>query len=212
MVTAPGAPNASRPRRNEPATSGAATSDLDEKIGKAIDDLVSFIRAQKTASISKQELTAADGGSTASVNPAGADSGLPDIVMDSATVSDSADGSIGSLPSSASAAEMPSVASDIQSVRRLWDLNMVKQEGRLGVFRDVFLPIFPFVHLDRDLSAPELFKEKPFLWLVIVALTEQSVATQFSMEETIWSIISRIIVAEKLADLDLLLELIAFTN
>lgn len=107
---------------------------------------------------------------------------------------------------------MSPVAGDIKSASRLWDVGLVKEEWGLHVFRDVFIRIFPFVHLDDDLSSSKLFKERPFLWLVIMALTEQSIATQFSMEETIWSIISRRIVAEQLADLDLLLGLIAFTN
>ncbi|KAK3391310.1 hypothetical protein B0H63DRAFT_389631 [Podospora didyma] len=85
-------------------------------------------------------------------------------------------------------------------------------EERLVLFRTTFLAIVPFVHLPHSLNAAELCREKPFLWLNIMALTTKTVSEQFAMEETIWDIISRRIVVHHMVNLDLLLGLIAFCS
>ncbi|KAL8369870.1 hypothetical protein RB595_000293 [Gaeumannomyces hyphopodioides] len=222
----PGVPNAQRPRHGEPSIAGASSaSRLEEKI----DDLVSILRA-RTASGSGRNLLPKDSAATSltidappSVNPAtGTDSCLPDIVMDSATASiqlvrpvatsDPVGKTIGSSASAAATAEVSPVAREIQAASQLWDLGEDEKDGRLEIFGELFIPIFPFVDLAHNLSADELFEERPFLWLVIMALTEKSITQQFTMGETIWNIISRKIVAEQLANLDLLLGLICFTN
>ena len=51
---------------------------------------------------------------------------------------------------------------------------------------------------------------KPFLWLVIMALTTKSVREQLAMLETIWRIISQRIIIQQYADMDLLLGIVAF--
>jgi hypothetical protein len=83
--------------------------------------------------------------------------------------------------------------------------------GQLDIFRNAFLSMFPLVHIPVTMSASELRQEKPFLWLVIMALTTKMVSEQFAMEETIWDIISKRIVRDQLADLDLLIGVLAFT-
>ncbi|KAF7559750.1 hypothetical protein G7046_g4416 [Stylonectria norvegica] len=83
---------------------------------------------------------------------------------------------------------------------------------QLITFRRSFLPMFPLIHLPQTLSAADLRREKPFFWLVAMALTTKRVALQFSMEETIWQIISERIVCQHLANLDLLLGLICFSS
>ncbi|KAI0843735.1 hypothetical protein F5Y06DRAFT_302809 [Hypoxylon sp. FL0890] len=85
-------------------------------------------------------------------------------------------------------------------------------EEQLDAFRRVFLSAFPFVRIPATVSAAELRRQKPFLWLVIMAITTKMVAQQFAMAETIWHIISRRIVSQHLADLDLLLGIIAFAS
>lgn len=85
-------------------------------------------------------------------------------------------------------------------------------EEQICTFRNTFLPMFPFVHLPLAVSASQLRHQKPCLWLVIMCLTTKSVARQFAMEEIIWEIISRRIVSEHLADLDLLLGVICFAS
>ncbi|KAI2467660.1 hypothetical protein F4781DRAFT_302295 [Annulohypoxylon bovei var. microspora] len=85
-------------------------------------------------------------------------------------------------------------------------------EEQLDTFRRFFLSMFPFVHIPTTTSAAELRREKPFLWLVIMALTPKMVAQQFAIEATIWHIISRRIVAQHFIDLDLLLGVICFAS
>ncbi|KAI0884830.1 uncharacterized protein GGS22DRAFT_147291 [Annulohypoxylon maeteangense] len=85
-------------------------------------------------------------------------------------------------------------------------------EEQLESFRRSFLSTFPFIHIPATTSAAELRHEKPFLWLIIMALTEKTVAQQFAMEATIWHIVSRRIVAQHFANLDLLLGVICFAS
>ncbi|KAI1734295.1 hypothetical protein F4680DRAFT_438896 [Xylaria scruposa] len=85
-------------------------------------------------------------------------------------------------------------------------------EEQLCTFRNAFLPMFPFVRLPLTVSASQLRHQKPCLWLVILCLTTKSVSHQFAMEEIVWGIISRRIVSEHLADLDLLLGVICFAS
>ncbi|KAI1198256.1 hypothetical protein F5X97DRAFT_299831 [Nemania serpens] len=85
-------------------------------------------------------------------------------------------------------------------------------EEQLYTFRSAFLPIFPFVDLPPSVSASQLRHQKPLLWLVILSLTTKSVSQQFAMEKMIWDIISRRIVSEHLADLDLLLGVVCFAS
>lgn len=87
-----------------------------------------------------------------------------------------------------------------------------KAEEQLGLFRRAFVGIFPFVHIPTTTSAAELRWRKPFLWLVMMSLTTKMVSEQFSMEETIWYIISRRIISQHLVDMDLLLGVICFAS
>ncbi|KAK8062461.1 hypothetical protein PG997_014558 [Apiospora hydei] len=81
---------------------------------------------------------------------------------------------------------------------------------QLEMFRRSFIPMFPFVHIQDTMSASDLLREKPFLWLVMMCLATTNVAEQFAMEDTIWHIISRRIVTQHLASLDLLLGVICY--
>lgn len=82
----------------------------------------------------------------------------------------------------------------------------------LDVFRRAFITTFPFVHIPPTMSSAELLIQKPFLWLNIMAFTTRMVSRQFAMEETIWEIISRRIVSQQHASLDLLLGVICFAS
>ncbi|KAI0873121.1 hypothetical protein GGS24DRAFT_464915 [Hypoxylon argillaceum] len=86
------------------------------------------------------------------------------------------------------------------------------EEAQLYTFRSAFLPMFPFVYLSPTVSATQLRHQKPFLWLVMLCLTTKSVSQQFDLEKMIWDIISRRIVSEHLADLDLLLGVVCFAS
>lgn len=87
----------------------------------------------------------------------------------------------------------------------------VAEEG-LDAFRRAFVTTFPFVLLPPGLAAAELLLQRPFLWLNVMALTTRMVSRQFAMEETIWQIISRRVVAQQHASLDLLLGVICFAS
>ncbi|KAI9172655.1 hypothetical protein HJFPF1_02164 [Paramyrothecium foliicola] len=66
-----------------------------------------------------------------------------------------------------------------------------KQDEYLELFRKAFLPNYPCIHILAEMPATELRYQKPFTWLVIMALTEKNIANQFEIEETIWKVISR---------------------
>ena len=85
-------------------------------------------------------------------------------------------------------------------------------EESLDMFRRDFIPMFPFTHFSASMTAANLRFQKPFLWLNIMALTAQQVSQQFTMEEIIWHIISQRVVAQQLADLDLLLGIVCFAS
>lgn len=85
-------------------------------------------------------------------------------------------------------------------------------EESLENFRRAFVTTFPFVLLPPSMSSAELLIQKPFLWLNIMALTTKMVSRQFAMEETIWQIISRRIVVQQHASMDLLLGVICFAS
>lgn len=72
--------------------------------------------------------------------------------------------------------------------------------------------MFPFVHIPATMTASGLCEAKPFLWLVIMALTDKSASDQFGMEDTIWHIISQRVIREQWAGMDVLLGIICFNS
>lgn len=83
-------------------------------------------------------------------------------------------------------------------------------EENLQTFQQSFISMFPFVHI--KVGAAELRERKPFLWLVIMSLSTKLVSQQFVIEEIIWHVISKRIVVQHLANLDLLLGVICFAS
>ncbi|KAH6653094.1 hypothetical protein BKA67DRAFT_568558 [Truncatella angustata] len=103
-----------------------------------------------------------------------------------------------------------SISSPIHHDVSMHNFSDQRAEEHLNVFRRSFVPMFPFVHVPTHKSARQLRQEKPFLWFVIMCLTNPDVSEQFAMEDTVWYIISQRIVAQHLANLDLLLGVICF--
>lgn len=85
-------------------------------------------------------------------------------------------------------------------------------EEQLATFRRAFIPMFPFIYIPTTTSASDLRREKPFVWLVIMALTTKVVSKQFDLVDHIWKIISRRVLCEQYANLDLLLGIICFSS
>ena len=125
----------------------------------------------------------------------------PDIVIDTST------SVVHLYPASSQVARSP-ISNDVS----IYQISNRSAEEHLDTFRRTFIPIFPFVHIPVTLSASELRHQKPFLWLVIMSLSSKHVSQQFTMEETIWQIISQRIVVEHFANLDLLLGVICFAS
>ncbi|RYP67412.1 hypothetical protein DL771_007243 [Monosporascus sp. 5C6A] len=192
-------------RTPPPPTQSPSATRLEEKL----DDLVTLLRAQagerqpqaaEQRQAPQASPTRALGGSadTMLLTPARD----PDVVIDTAT-------SVVHLLRSASPHMSLSPVLDDVSVHEVPDR---LGEEQLGLFCRVFVPMFPFIHIPTTLSAAQLRLQRPCLWLVIMALTTKSVSQQFTMGETIWHIISRRIVSQNLADLDLLLGVVCFAS
>ncbi|KAI8963008.1 hypothetical protein F5Y11DRAFT_167872 [Daldinia sp. FL1419] len=103
----------------------------------------------------------------------------------------------------------PSPISDDVSVHKIPDR---AAEELLDIFRRAFIPMCPVVHIPISMSATELRREKPFLWLVIMALTSKVISQQFAMADTIWRIISNRVVLQHIVDMDLLLGIVCFAT
>lgn len=209
-VRAPPAPPQPEP---QPQPQPLASAQLEEKI----DDLVSLLRCQgvgkqcgvtqftpqsmpltQASPSTRNGHTSSDGDNISSSTARGA----PDVVLDTtnSVVHILRPGSPRAFPSS--------IHNDI-SIHNVPDSTA---EEQLNTFRRSFLSTFPFVHIPPTTSAVELRQQKPFLWLVIMSLTTKFVSQQFAMEEVIWHIISRRIVAQQIAELDLLLGLVCFAS
>lgn len=78
------------------------------------------------------------------------------------------------------------------------------------IFHKDFVTTFPFVYIAKNTKAADLRVHKPFLWLVIMAITNRNVAEQFAMEETIWKVVSQRIVVQHHVSLDLIQGLVCF--
>ncbi|KAI0123777.1 hypothetical protein BJ170DRAFT_598978 [Xylariales sp. AK1849] len=185
-----------------------APSRLEEKL----DDLVSLLRSQAvekpvqapqdtpqpTSKDSSTPSTLCNYDDSASTNPAQD----PDIVLDTTAV-------VVELLRPASPRGSASPVADDVSGHGISDR---LAETQLATFRRAFIPMLPFVHMPASMSSSELRRQKPFLWLVVISLTTPTIAKQFSIEETIWHIISRRIVCQQLANLDLLLGVVCFAS
>ncbi|KAI1344546.1 hypothetical protein F5Y15DRAFT_424684 [Xylariaceae sp. FL0016] len=128
----------------------------------------------------------------------------PDVIVD-------ADSTVVHLlrPSPSSGA-LPVAWNDVAS--HFFNSTATTNEEQLDIFRRVFIPMFPFVHISETVTTAKFCRQRPFLWLVVMALTSKSTAQQFKLERAIWEIVSRRIVAEQLVDIDLLLGLVCFAS
>lgn len=85
-----------------------------------------------------------------------------------------------------------------------------RAQEQLAIFRDRFLPNFPFVFIPSNTNSSDLRHQRQFLWFVIMSLTTSSADEQSAMGNIIRRVISQRIVGEHEKDLELLLGLICY--
>ena len=85
-------------------------------------------------------------------------------------------------------------------------------EEQLSTFHRAFISSCPVVYLPPAMTAIKLRLEKPFLWLVVMALTAKVVSKQFSLADVFWKIVSQRVISEHHASMDLLQGIICFAS
>lgn len=90
------------------------------------------------------------------------------------------------------------------------DLSSHEVEECLNHFRTFKLQYFPFVHIPFEKSAGQLRKERPFLWLCVMAISTKSTARQHEIGLKIRQIVAQEMVVQSDKSIDLLLGLLAF--
>ncbi|XXG97576.1 hypothetical protein Hte_003881 [Hypoxylon texense] len=183
-----------------PTSAQPLASRLEEKL----DDLVTILRSQAVERTGRDQTTRHTPQSTRygdSIPPSPAQQN-PDVMIDTTT-------SVIHLlrPASPEASYSP-ILEDVS----IHDVPDRVAEEQMDIFRRAFIPLFPFVHIPTTITASELRRQKPFLWLVAMSLATRSTPQQFAMEETMWHIISHRIVSQHLMNLDLLLGVICFAS
>lgn len=174
------------------STSASVATPSSTTLEAKLDDLVSLLRSQAAEKQTRDPAPA----------PQATTARDPDVVVDMTT----------SAVRLVRPNDPPSTSSLILEDVIAWEVPERLAEEQLYTFRSAFLPMFPFVHLPFTMSASQLRHQKPCLWFVMICLTTKSVSEQFAMAEKIWDIISRRIVSEHLADLDLLLGVLCFAS
>ncbi|KAB8222898.1 hypothetical protein BDV33DRAFT_201036 [Aspergillus novoparasiticus] len=89
-------------------------------------------------------------------------------------------------------------------------LSSHESEECLNHFRTFKLQYFPFVHIPSEKSAVQLHKERPFLWLCVMAISTKSTAHQHELGLRIRQIVAQEMVVQSDKSIDLLLGLLTF--
>lgn len=199
-------PSVSVRKRNIEKGPGSRSSRLEEKV----DDLVSLLRPQ---AVEKQSQSTGSG--TVSqfaspdldhlLSPASSSAPPADVVIDTTTGF-----ARFATPTPTSSSTNEVTVSPLASYVSLYDIPDATAEEQLETFRQVFLPLFAFVHIPSSTSASHLRQRKPFLWLVIMSLTTKSAGQQIIMGDTIRRIVSQQALAEHEKSIDLLLGILCY--
>ncbi|KAG9229196.1 hypothetical protein BJ875DRAFT_475560 [Amylocarpus encephaloides] len=112
--------------------------------------------------------------------------------------------------SNASSTKTPNSLSDIFCNQDLPILSMLEAEEYLNIFRTQKLQFLPFLHLCPSISAAQLQRERPFLWICIMAISVRSTTQQIEISRTVRLNLSRLMLLELEIDVDLLLGLLVF--
>jgi hypothetical protein len=198
---------ASRKRIVKKASS-SQTAQLEQKL----DDLVSILRASNHPSLAG--VLPQD--HTSPYSPGQTIAGLPsrlDSLATAATASSSDNAYVPNLnhhPSLNANVHRPSVAGDASINPALGAVRPeptpAEAENYLDKFR-AWLRNFPFMHLTPELSASDLRRERPFLWLCIMNITSMSIPQMQLIKERVRMELAQKVFVDHEPSMDLLLGL-----
>jgi hypothetical protein len=201
---------ASRKRRaHSPSSANSKRNGNNSRLEEKLDDLVDLLRSQAART---KDMLESDYDTPSSLeqleNHQSTPQETPTGTVVNPIVAIDPDNGLVTLLSTGTSDLTTSVLQDT-SIHKI--SNMVAEE-QFNTFRRSFIPVFPFIHVPVTMSALEFRSQKPFLWLVIMALTSKMVSQQFFLEETMWKIISRRIIQEHAVNVDLLLGVVCFAS
>ncbi|KAH8882165.1 hypothetical protein GQ53DRAFT_666369 [Thozetella sp. PMI_491] len=196
-----------RPHRERRSPPRPSATRLEDKL----DDLVSLLRAQASDRQGQISSETPQTLSSEADTPSSLVSGAPGAFRNPDVVIDTSSSFVNILRPFEELAGSMAPPSPIHSDVSVHNIPWKLADAQLETFRRSFLTTFPFVHISTTTTASDLRRKRPFLWLVIMALSTNQVSQQFAMGETIWQIVSRRVVAEHYVDLDVLLGLICFS-
>ncbi|KAI2602463.1 hypothetical protein GGR54DRAFT_645021 [Hypoxylon sp. NC1633] len=191
------------------------TAHLEEKL----DDLVQILRAQAAGNPAPAvSYRSAGNAEISGANPNG-DSNAASIDLDPCIAGKTDPNSGQALPLSSpivapirypsvnSYPTPPSVASS-----RSYDVGVSPAEAdeALRLFRDQFLPFFPFVHIPRDTTPAQLQQSRPLLWMNVVIASCKSPPRKIELGLKFREIMSQKMLIDLDRDIDMLLGLLAF--
>ncbi|GAB1210516.1 hypothetical protein APSETT445_009310 [Aspergillus pseudonomiae] len=166
-------------RRRGVAKKSAATSQA-SRLEEKIDSLVSLMKAGgQTGAAVSQVISSAEAASKLGTNQE----------KYSAPASD--DGSRWNGPDGDQTNASTPATTDSVCSPGISDLSSHESEECLNHFRTFKLQYFPFVHIPFDKSAGELRRERPFLWLCIMAISTKSTARQHELGLKIRQIVAQ---------------------
>ncbi|TLD13996.1 uncharacterized protein PgNI_04470 [Pyricularia grisea] len=202
--------------------SALADSDLDSsstaRLEEKLDSLVSLLRSQgvttdqssvvQSNAVSSSASRVSPGSEASRTSPAYSceptANNFPSVILEAS------DNNISMIRTSQSSENSQTLQLVMEDIAAHVNMGPAADE-QFDHFRRCFLVIFPFIRIPPSMTSDELRQQSPFLWLTIMSITAKSLAKQFAMEETIWSIISKRVVTQRRANMDLLLGLICFT-
>ncbi|KAI1643070.1 uncharacterized protein F4817DRAFT_271618 [Daldinia loculata] len=89
-------------------------------------------------------------------------------------------------------------------------LSPAEAEDTLRMFKDQFLPFFPFVYIPPDTTAAQLQQAKPFLWLNIMTICCKSRPRKSALGQKIREYLAQKMLIDLDRNMDLLLGLLAY--
>ncbi|KAK8041167.1 hypothetical protein PG994_014174 [Apiospora phragmitis] len=208
-------------RKRKPKT--PASNSKRARIEEKLDDLVSLLQSQNAAKAltdlggsgrTNVSSPASQPWPSASVEPEGepsfTGSGLPATNLPSGTIPRPEVSSLrgsGLPPHNAASYDTPESLTDATDAG---GLSHAEAEEVLQTFRTKRLRHFPILYLPLDMTAQDLWLERPFLWLVIRAVCTRSVKEQNVLADRIRQTIARRTIVDCDRDLDMLQGLLVF--